>query len=74
MGKFIELIGQLKPKNNRDFPIADVNDLRGGYVQLKDINELDSLILSTAKLRDGMLAYISDQSIIYQIRKTSTDL
>ena len=32
MGEFIELIGQLKPKNNGNFPIADVNDLRGSLV------------------------------------------
>ena len=33
MGEFIELIGQLKPKNNGSFPIADVNDLKGGNIQ-----------------------------------------
>lgn len=73
MGKFIELIGQLKPKNDGNFPIADVNDLKGGYVQLENIGELESLVLLTDKLKDGMLAYISEDSVIYQIRKTSVN-
>ena len=41
MGEFIELIGQLKPKNNGNFPIADVNDLKGGYIQLDTVTQLN---------------------------------
>lgn len=64
MGEFIELIGQLKPKNNNDFPIADVNDLIGGYIQCKTVEELNSH--NSSKLRVGMLAYIQSTNNIYQ--------
>ena len=65
MGKYIELIGQLKPKNNGNFPIADVNDLKGGYVQLDNMTELMSL-LDTDKLKEGMLAYVAATNTISQ--------
>jgi hypothetical protein len=32
MNKFIEIISELRPKNGQNFAIADVNDLRGGYI------------------------------------------
>ena len=67
MGEYIELIGQLKPKNNGNFPIADVNDLRGGYIQLEEYIELSSL--PEGKLREGMLAYVDQTGHIYQYKK-----
>jgi hypothetical protein len=32
MSKNIEIITQIVPKNNANFAIADVNDLKGGYI------------------------------------------
>jgi len=32
MNKFIEVISEFRPKNGQTFAIADVNDLRGGYI------------------------------------------
>ena len=69
MSKYIELISQIKPKNNLSFPIADTLDLIGGYVQVNNINERNSI--DSAKLRKGMLCYVSDEDIIYKYSDTS---
>lgn len=37
MSEFIEVIGQRAPINNQKFAIADVNDLKGGYIQVDTI-------------------------------------
>ena len=68
MGEFIELIGQLKPKNNGTFPIADVNDLKGGYIQLQYTTELNAY-LDTGKVKQGMLAYVAETNKIYQFQQ-----
>ena len=68
MGEFIELIGQLKPKNNGTFPIADVNDLKGGYIQLESTTELNAY-LDTGKVKQGMLAYVAETNKIYQFQQ-----
>lgn len=65
MGEFIELIGQLKPKNNGVFPIADVNDLKGGYIQLDTTAQLNAHT-NTGKVKQGMLAYVAESNRIYQ--------
>lgn len=65
MGEFIELIGQLKPKNNGNFPIADVNDLKGGYIQLDTVTQLNEHT-NTEKVKQGMLAYVAETNGIYQ--------
>ena len=63
----MELIGQLKPKNNGTFPIADVNDLKGGYIQLESTTELNAY-LDTGKVKQGMLAYVAETNKIYQFQ------
>lgn len=68
MGEYIELISQLKPKNGGTFPIADVNDLRGGYIQVNTITEMEGF-LTTSKLKEGMLCYVkvvTDNIHMYQ--------
>ena len=68
MGEYIELISQLKPKNGGSFPIADVNDLKGGYIQVDTIPEMNGF-LATSKLKEGMLCYVknvSDDNHMYQ--------
>lgn len=57
MNKYIEVISEFKPKNGQQFAIADVNDLRGGYIQVETIEEMEAL-LSTNKLKYGMLCYV----------------
>jgi hypothetical protein len=32
MSEFLEIISEFRPKNGQKFAIADVNDLRGGYI------------------------------------------
>ena len=61
MNEYIEIPGQLKPKNNQSFPIADVNDLKGGYIQVDTITEMEAF-LSTTKLKEGMLCYVKQTS------------
>lgn len=61
MSEFIEVISQIKPKNNNTFAIADVNDLRGGYIQVDTVQEMEAF-KSTNKIRDGMLCYVKDTS------------
>ena len=68
MNGYIDVIGQLKPKNNRTFAIADVNDLRGGYIQVDSVSEMQAF-LSTNKLKEGMLCYVKtvpDGNHMYQ--------
>ena len=57
MNKFLEVISEFRPKNGQKFAIADVNDLRGGYIQVTTMDELNAF-LSTNKLKEGMLAYV----------------
>ena len=57
MSEYIEIISQLKPKNNQTYAIADVNDLKGGYIQVETISEMQAF-LSTNKLKEGMLCYV----------------
>lgn len=57
MGEYIEIISQLKQKNGANFPLADVNDLRGGYIQVDTVSEMNAF-LSTNKLKEGMLCYV----------------
>ena len=57
MGEYIEIISQLKQKNGANFPLADVNDLKGGYIQVDNVSEMNAF-LSTSKLKEGMLCYV----------------
>lgn len=68
MNEYIEVIGQLRPKNNSNFALADVNDLRGGYIQVTNVSEMEAF-LSTNKLKEGMLCYVKnspDENHMYQ--------
>lgn len=73
MGEYLEIIGQIKPKNNNSFPIADVNDLKGGYIQVDTVSEMNAF-LYTNKVKEGMLCYVktvSDGMHMYQCRGNS---
>ena len=59
MNEYIEVISQIKPKNNQKFAIADVNDLKGGYIQVDTISQMNAF-LSTSKLKEGMLCYVKN--------------
>ena len=59
MNKFIEVISEFRPKNGQTFAIADVNDLRGGYIQVTTLAEMNAF-LSTNKLKEGMLCYVKE--------------
>ena len=57
MSEYIEVISQIKPKNNAQFALADVNDLKGGYIQVNAISDMEAFLL-TNKLKEGMLCYV----------------
>ena len=57
MSEYLEIISELRPKNGQKFAIADVNDLRGGYIQVETLEEMEALTL-TNKLKYGMLCYV----------------
>lgn len=59
MGEYIEVISQIIPKNNSNFAIADVNDLKGGYIQVSTMQEMEAF-LATNKLKEGMLCYVKN--------------
>ena len=61
MNEYIEVISQIKPKNNGNFPIADVNDLKGGYIQVDTIQQMQEF--PKAKLKEGMLCYVADDML-----------
>lgn len=68
MGKNIEVISQIVPKNGQSFPIADVNDLKGGYIQVDTIQQMNAFLL-TDKLKEGMLCYVkttTNENHMYQ--------
>lgn len=65
MGKYIELITQLKPINGKSFAIADTQDLIGGYVQFDTYENM--IEHPDSKLRIGMLAYVINRNKIYQL-------
>lgn len=56
MNEFIRVITEIKPQNDSNFAIADVNNLRGGYIQVNTIREMLDFKL-TNKLKEGMLCY-----------------
>lgn len=57
MSEYIELHAELRPKNGRNFAIGDVNDLRGGYIQVDTMAQMEAF-KSTNKLKQGMLCYV----------------
>ena len=59
MSEFLEIISEFRPKNGQKFAIADVNDLRGGYIQVETLEEMNTF-LSTNKLKHGMLCYVKE--------------
>lgn len=61
MSEYIELIAELKPKNNQTYAIADVNDFRGGYIQVDTVAEMEAF-LTTNKLKEGMLCYVKQSA------------
>lgn len=63
MNKYIEVISQIKPKNNLTFPIADTRDLIGGCIQVDTILDRDSI--DGSKIRVGMLCYVKDTDTVY---------
>lgn len=62
MPKFLGEIVQ----NGGDFALLDSLNLRGGFMQVKTIEDRDNIIPD--KLRVGMLVYVEDEERIYKFR------
>jgi hypothetical protein len=56
----IEIISELLPKNNAKFALMDVNNLRGGYIQVDTLAEMNAFLNYKDKLKEGMLCYVKD--------------
>ena len=63
----IEVIDIIKPKNNSSFPIADSNDVLGGYHQVATVAERDKI--SQARKKVGMLCYVKEEDTTYQLKE-----
>ena len=57
----IELISTIKPKNNGEFPIAEANDIKGGYYSVASIEERDRI--PSGRRQPGMLCYVLGDKI-----------
>lgn len=56
----IEIISELIPKNDSKFALADVNNLRGGYIQVNTLQEMNTFLMYKDRLKEGMLCYVKD--------------
>lgn len=66
MSKNIEIITQIVPKNNANLAVADVNDLKGGYIQVDTNSEMQQFLKYTNRLKTGMLCFVVDEKTFYQ--------
>lgn len=63
----IELISTIKPKNGGSFPIAEANDIKGGYYSVESIEIMESIPISRRSA--GMLCYVIGDKI-YKLNDT----
>jgi hypothetical protein len=64
----IELTGQLAPKNDADFPIAEGKDIKGGMPAFADLTAANNFITNYPnRLQKGQLCYIEADSNHYKL-------
>lgn len=51
----IEIIDELRQKNNGQFPVVDANNIKGGYYQVQTLAERDAIPMARRKI--GMLCF-----------------
>lgn len=68
----IEIIDSIKAKNNGNFPVADSNDLLGGYHQLNTIAERDAI--PNERRIEGMLCYVAENDQTYRLKNINNSL
>ena len=56
----VEVISEIVPKNGGKFPIANVNNIRGGLHSVTTIEDRDNI--PEQKLMEGMLIYVKDDT------------
>lgn len=61
----LNIIDTLKPQNGQTFPVADSNDIKGGYHQVSSLEDRDNIV---SELRsEGMTCYVISESKSYQL-------
>lgn len=63
----IELISTIKPKNNGSFPVAEANDIKGGYYSVESVEIMESIPMGRRSA--GMLCYVMGDKI-YKLSDT----
>mgnify|MGYP004459288725 FL=1 len=63
----IELISTIKPKNGGSFPIAEANDIKGGYYSVESIEIMENIPIDRRSA--GMLCYVIGDKI-YKLNDT----
>lgn len=62
----VEIIDTLKAKNNGDFPVAEANDLKGGWQTVQTMEELRAL--TTSKKSEGMVVTVTSIDMRYILK------
>ena len=62
----IKIIDIIKQQNDLAFPVADSNDLLGGFYQVETIEERNNI--PSKRRRIGMMVYVEEDEYIYQLK------
>ena len=65
----IQVISEIVQKNNQDFPVADANNLRGGFYSVQSISDRDTI--PEVRRKPGMLVYVIDIQKYYRLENNS---
>ena len=67
----IELISEIKQKNNGVFPLIDNNNIRGGIYSVISIQDRDNIPRERQKY--GMLCYVQEKDKYYKLVKDALE-
>lgn len=61
----VTVIDTLKPKNDGTFPIAEANDVKGGYMQVADLTARGNI--AAARRVEGMRVFVQSERTTYRL-------
>ena len=64
----IELISEIKQKNNGVFPLVDANNIRGGTYSVISLQNRDNI--PTARRKQGMICYVQEVDKYFKLEST----
>lgn len=64
----IELISEIKQKNNGVFPLVDANNIRGGTYSVISLQDRDNI--PTARRKQGMICYVQEVDKYFKLEST----